>query len=174
MNKFTLSKTNPLYSKLDHIDNSVFKLCGLELSKVEVELESQNYSAHRFQLNGRNVVFRTAKITPTKIGQFVTIWKRNKSGITVPFDISDNVDLYIIATRKANNFGLFIFPKSILYEFKVLSGNASDGKRGMRVYPAWDMPTSKQALKSKDWQAKYFLDLSEEKKTDMETAKRLL
>ncbi len=159
---------------LDHIDKSVFKPYGLKLTKVEVELESQDYSAHRFQLNGRNVVYRTAKITPTKIGQFVTIWKRNKSGLIIPFDISDNVDLYIIATGKANNLGLFIFPRNILYEFKVLSGNASCGKRGMRVYPAWDMPTSAQALTTKGWQVKYFLDISEEKKVDMESVKRLL
>ncbi|WP_414839153.1 MepB family protein [Carnobacterium sp. TMP28] len=31
---------------------------------------------------------------------------------------------------------------------------------GIRVYPIWDNPTSKQALKTKLWQLPYFVDMS--------------
>lgn len=91
------------------------------MTELEKETESQAYLAHNFLLNGLNIKFRKAKITPTKIGQFVTLWKRNEKGITEPYDISDKFEYYIIATRQTENFGLFIFPKSVLYEHKILS-----------------------------------------------------
>ncbi|WP_317043821.1 MepB family protein [Kaistella haifensis] len=171
-NDLTNSKT--LHSELEIIDKSVFKICGFELTNVETEAESQEYFAHNFQLDGQNIKFRTAKITPTKIGQFVTIWKRNEKGITEPFDISDNFEFYIIATRQNEKFGLFIFPKTVLYENRILSDKTRDGKRGIRVYPTWDLTINKQAQKTQLWQTKYFLDISPDKEIDLTKAKNLL
>jgi hypothetical protein len=163
-----------IYPELEFINESVFKNCGLEVTNIEVELESQEYFAHNFLLDKLNVKFRTAKITPTKTGQFVTIWKRNEKGITTPFDISDNIDFYIIATRKDTNFGIFIFPKAALHEHKILSDKTKDGKRGIRVYPSWDLTTNKQATKTQSWQTKYFLDICQDNKIDIKRAKKLL
>jgi MepB protein len=42
-------------------------------------------------LNGLRVQYRVAKITPTKVGQFVTLWKRVGRGPIQPFDLSDPV-----------------------------------------------------------------------------------
>ena len=162
------------YSELELIDNIVFKACGLELKNVETELESKEYFAHNFELGGQKVKFRIAKITPTKTGQFVTIWKRNEKGITEPFDILDDIDLYIIATRKETEFGLFVFPKNVLYENKILSDKNRDGKRGIRVYPNWDLTTNKQAQKTQLWQTKYFIDISQDKQIDLKRATELL
>lgn len=168
--------TNPrtLYSELELINKSIFELCGLEFTNVETELESKEYFAHNFKLNGRNVKFRTAKITPTKTGQFVAIWKRNEKGITEPFDILDDIEFYIIATRQNENFGLFIFPKTVLHENRILSDKIRDGKRGIRVYPTWDLTTNKQAQKTQLWQTKYFIDLTTDDKADLKTAKKIL
>lgn len=163
-----------LYSELELIDKLVFKTCGLELSNIETEIESQEYFAHNFQLGGKNVKFRTAKITPTKTGQFVTIWKRNDKGITEPFDIKDDFDFYIIATRNDTEFGLFIFPKAVLYKNRILSDETKAGKRGIRVYPTWNLTKNKQAQKTQLWQTKYFLDLSQDKQIDLKRAKNLL
>ena len=163
-----------IFSELELIDNLVFRTCGIEMKNVETELESQEYFAHNFQLAKKNVKFRIAKITPTKTGQFVTIWKRNEQGITEPFHILDDIDFYIIATRKATNFGLFIFPKTVLYENKILSDKIRDGKRGIRVYPTWDLTASKQAQKTQHWQTKYFIDLSIEMQIDIERLKSIL
>ena len=91
-----MTNSQKTYSELELIDNFVFKMCGLEVSNIKAEAESQEYCAHDFQLDGQNVKFRKAKITPTKIGQFVTIWKRNKKGISESFDISDKFQFYII------------------------------------------------------------------------------
>ena len=73
--------TKNIYPDLELIDKLVFKTCGLNLLNFEIELESQEYSACNFQLDRQDVKFRLAKITPTKIGQFVTIWKRNNTAI---------------------------------------------------------------------------------------------
>ncbi len=159
--KTDLTNSTTIYSEIELINKLVFKLCGIKLTNIETQAESQDYFAHTFQLDGQKVQFRTAKITPTKSGQFVSIWKRNKQGITEPFNISDEFDLYIIATRHNQKFGLFIFSKTILLENKILSDTKKVGKRGIRVYPTWDETTNKQAQKTQHWQTKYFLEITQ-------------
>ena len=119
------------------------------MRNVELELESKDYAAHSFSLGGKRVLFRKAKITPAKTGQFVTIWKRNQNGVTAPFDISDNYDFYLVAVRKDSQFGLFVFSKLIFSRYGVISGMAQKGKRGLRVYPAWDKAMNAPAQKTK-------------------------
>lgn len=162
-----------MYSELERINDSIFKNSGLALSNFEIEAESQEYSACSFMLDGRKVKFRVAKITPTKTGQFVTIWKRNEKGITQPFDISDDIDFYLIAARKEEKWGLFIFSKAVLHDNGVLSDKTKEGKRGIRVYPAWDTTTSKQAQKTQEWQTKYFLEIGRDGVADLEKLKSL-
>lgn len=161
-------------SELELIDELVFKPCHFNLKNIEPESESQEYAAHTFQLNEYKILFRKAKITPTKTGQFVTLWKRNEKGITEPFDITDEFDFYLIATRTPSKFGLFIFLRNILHDNKVLSDATRDGKRGIRVYPIWDETTSKQAQKTQIWQTQYFIDLSDNDQIDLNRAKKLL
>ena len=166
--------TQKFFPEIELLNELVFKLCHLNIQHVEAESESQNYLAHTFQLDENLIKFRKAKITPTKTGQFVTLWKRNNAGITVPFDLTDEFNFYIIATRTANNFGVFIFPKKALHEHQILSDQTREGKRGIRVYPIWDETTNKQAEKTQDWQIKYFLDCSNPAQIDMVHAKKLL
>jgi hypothetical protein len=161
------------YPELELINKLVFQPCEFIITDLEKEPESQEYFAHQFQIGKQNVKFRTAKITPTKTGQFVTIWKRNPKGITEPFDIYDDFYFYIIATRKDEKFGLFIFPKTVLHEHGILSDKVKEGKRGIRVYPPWDVTTNKQAQKTQSWQVNFFIDLSNEKKIDLEKVKGL-
>lgn len=160
-------------AELETINKLVFNCCGFEFSNLEVENESQDYFAHCFMLNKQNVKFRVAKITAKKIGQFVTIWKRNKNGITEPHHMLDKYDFYLIATTKSDNFGLFVFPKMVLVENKILTSKTNEGKRGIRVYPPWDLTNNKQAQKTQLWQSKYFLDLSVGKPVDINLARQL-
>ncbi len=168
-----MTNSKNIYPDLELLDNLVFKACGLHFSNLETELESQEYSACNFLLDKQNVKFRFAKITPTKIGQFVTIWKRNEKGITQPFDISDDIDFFIIVARQQNQFGLFVFSKSVLHDNKILSDKTRDGKRGIRVYPSWELTTNKQAQKTQQWQTKYFLEITQDKLIDIKKAKDL-
>lgn len=132
----------------------------LNLENITKEQESSEYQAHRFSLNNHSVIFRQAKITPTKTGQFVTCWKRSDSKETAPFDTSDDIDFLIVGVNYNQRAGQFIFPKKVLIEQKIVSVNNLDGKRGIRVYPAWDKPDNKQAEKTQLWQLQYFFDIT--------------
>jgi hypothetical protein len=151
----------------------LFDNCNFEITQPILEAESSEYGACTFSLNNLNILFRTAKITPTKTGQFVTLWKRINQGPIQPFESADPIDLFIVSTRKDNHFGLFIFPKSILITKEIVS-DKKEGKRAIRVYPPWDVTTSKQAQKTQKWQLDYFLEASNDQTIDLNLAKSLL
>jgi hypothetical protein len=138
----------------------LYDKCGFNFTDLKLNSESVAYGACSFGLNGKTIQHRVSKITPTKAGQFVTIWQRNKAGITQPFDISDDLDFIIITSKSGDNFGQFIFPKSVLADKGIISSKNKKGKRGMRVYPPWDILINKQALDTQGWQTKYFLTIN--------------
>jgi hypothetical protein len=143
-----------------------------EISNPIPEQESSEYCACTFFLNNLNIRYRTAKITPTKTGQFVTLWKRIDKGPIQPFDNNDPIDLFIISARKDQHFGLFIFPKSVLITKEIVS-DKKEGKRAIRVYPPWDATTSKQAQKTQKWQLDYFLEINQNQIMDLKRVKSL-
>lgn len=151
----------------------LYDSCGFECSLPEKEKESAEYGAYLFQLNNKSIVFRVAKITPTKIGQFVTLWKRIGKGPIQPFDFTDAIDLIVISVRKDNRVGQFVFPKSILCEKGIISTTNKEGKRAIRVYPPWDEAINKQAQKTQQWQLDYFLEIPTEQPVNIEHAKML-
>lgn len=139
---------------------TLYQSAGLLLANFTPEQESAEYSACAFTLNTHNILFRTAKITPTKIGQFVTIWKRIGTGPIMPFDNADKINFIIIQVTWQQQTGHFIFPKSVLVKQDYISQNGIGGKRAMRVYPPWDTADSKQAVKTQTWQLNYFCDIA--------------
>lgn len=151
----------------------VFDHLGFESTLMVPEAESVEYCACSFKLNGMAVRFRTAKITPTKTGQFVTLWKRNGTGPIEPYQSSDEIDLFLVMTKKYGHFGHFVFPKSALIEHGILSNNGKEGKRAIRVYPPWDETTSRQAMKTQKWQLEYFLKIPPKGVVDEKLARRL-
>ena len=169
---FTTSLINLIPTDLQLAKENIFKKAGLEIISLQKEDESQEYSAYRFLLNNKKICYREAKITPTKTGQFVTLWKRNESGIIEPFDYSDPIDFVIISVRKDLNWGHFIFPKKILLEKGIFSTNNKEGIRATRVYPPWDETTSKQAQKSQKWQLDYFMMLTNSNKIDFDQLRK--
>lgn len=154
-------RTLSIHPDLQLIKEKIYDTHNLVLTKLILNPECTEYGACSFSLNGKMIEHRVSKVTPTKIGQFVTIWKRNKEGITRPYDISDEMDFIIITARSGNNIGQFILPKSVLSEKGIISNQGKGGKRGIRVYPPWDVPTNKQAIKTQNWQIKYFLTIAE-------------
>ena len=160
-------------SHLLEIIERIYKPCGFSISLVTEEAEGAAYGASSFRLNQHQMKFRIAKITPTKIGQFVTLWKRNSAGVTCPFDYSDLIDIVVISTRYKNLFGQFVFPRKVLIEKGIISTETREGKRGFRVYPPWDKAVNKQALKTQSWQLNYFLMCPEKGRVDHENAQLL-
>lgn len=163
---------NNLNSELIQVKELVYNKCNLEFSNLIVDTESAAYQAFSFKLNSFQIIHRLSKITPTKTGQFVTIWKRNDKGITAPFDVSDNFDFLVITSKSEENLGQFVFPKTVLLEKGIICNNNTSGKRGIRVYPPWDISTSKQAEKTQSWQIQYFYSITE-KSFDIDLVKRL-
>jgi hypothetical protein len=161
-------------SDLHFAEKSVYNKSGFELTNLVWNPESTNYGACSFELNNYKIQLRVANITPTKIGQFVAIWKRNNNGITAPFDVADSLDFMIISVRDSEKFGQFIFPKSVLVSKGIVSKNGKGGKRGIRVYAPWDKPLNKTAKQTQDWQTNYFIYIKEEDRVDIELVKRIL
>ena len=114
-----------------------------------------------------------AKITPTKVGQFVTLWKRIGNGPIQPYAMEDLIELFIIAAAKDNKFGLFIFPKSVLYKHGIIATNSQGGKLALRVYPSWDITTNKQAQKTQAWQLEHFLEVPDNEPINQHRAQTL-
>jgi hypothetical protein len=150
----------------------VYDSCNLECTQPQPEAESVEYNAYRFCISKKTICYREAKITPTKTGQFVTLWKRNIAGTIEPLDFSDPIDFVIISVRKENKFGQFVFPKAVLLEKGILSTSIKEGKRATRIYPPWDLTTSNQARKTQQWQLEYFLDLNNNEAVSL-SAKKL-
>lgn len=95
---------------LKNVDELIFQPLGLKLLNIEEDTESKDYSSSSFTLGHLNIKFRTSKITPTKTGQFVTIWKRDEKGETAPFDSGDPLLLYDFSFQRSQQRN-FYFPK---------------------------------------------------------------
>jgi hypothetical protein len=162
------------HKELFKLNNLVYEKCGYKLKQFLKESESAEYGACEFKLNQRSIKFRRAKITPTKMGQFVTFWKRFQKGPIQPFDILDEFDILIVTVEAKNNFGQFIFSKSELRKRDIISQNGQGGRRAMRVYPPWDLTVSPQAKKTQKWQLDFFHDVPVNGPVDLSRAKQLL
>lgn len=145
-----------IHSDLIATRQLMFQLLGIHFHHMEPEPESQDYGACTFKSEGVRVKFRSAKITPKKVGQFVTFWKRGNDGSVQPYDTEDDFQSLVVSVRCQGRFGHFVFPKDILFQYGILSRSGKGGKRAVRIYPPWDQPTSRQAQKTQAWQLAYF------------------
>ncbi|MCR8656413.1 MepB family protein [Paenibacillus endoradicis] len=155
-----LTTSTPWHGDLIEAIERIYVTPKLQCTQLQPELHNAEYGSYHVKLNSLNIRFRVAKITPTKVGQFVTIWERDENGIIQPYDISEAIDYYVICAREGNNFGQFVFPSSVLRDKNILSDQGVGGKRAIRIYPPWDAPTSRQAQNTQKWQLLYFLDMS--------------
>ncbi|MEU9125545.1 MepB family protein [Streptomyces sp. NPDC048506] len=162
-----------LHDDLLAAKDMVYDPSGFVCSPPVPEPESAEYAAQGFMLDGLSVRFRVAKTTPTKVGQFVTVWQRSTEGPIRPFDADDGVDVFVISSRDGAHFGQFVFPREVLCERGIVSRNGSGGKRGFRVYPPWVTTTNRQAHRTQEWQVVHFLSLGEGGPVDLARARAL-
>lgn len=155
-----MDKIEALNSTLNEIKKQVYDKINFQISDLHNEDEGINYDACQFELNGLNIISRSSKITPKKIGQFVTFWKRNEKGITEAFNETDKIDFYIVNVKTEENLGQFVFPISVLINKKIISTETQEGKRGFRVYPPYSKTSNKQAEKTQKWQINYYFEIN--------------
>ena len=135
----------------------VYQPAGMEVTNAYTEEESKDYGACRLKLDSREVVFRVAKTTPKKVGQFVTVWQRPHAGAAyVPFNERDQVDFIAVSVADDKNIGQFVFNRRILIDQGIMGTSRTRGKGAFRVYSPWVRPENKTALKTQEWQKKYF------------------
>ncbi|MFD4245340.1 MepB family protein [Streptomyces sp. NPDC058525] len=148
----------------------VYDPSGFVCSQPVPEAEGAEYGACAFTLDGLAVRFRVAKTTPTKVGQFVTVWKRSADGPIQPFDAADPVDLFVISACQGEGSGQFVFPRDVLRDWGIVSTNGSGGKRAFRVYPPWVTTTNRQARSTQTWQTEHWLRLPADGPVDLPRA----
>ncbi|MES9665432.1 MepB family protein [Bacillus nitratireducens] len=148
---------------VEKLDKMIYKPNNLFITNQKEEKQNSEYAGGIFQLNNRSIRFRVSKITPNKIGQFVSFWEKDASMRNQAFSYDSAPNLLVITCIADNKLGQFIFPKEILLKEKILKTQNQKGKMAMRVYPIWDKPVSNQAKKSQQWQLQYFVDLSDSK-----------
>ena len=154
------------HSVLTYMNDLIYHPNDLKIHDIQEEKQNAEYGAGVFQLSSKTVRFRVAKVTPTKTGQFVAFWEKDVHDKNQPFSYDEAPDLLVVTTfRDKSGFGQFVFPKHILLKQNVLKSDSVKGKMGMRVYPRWDHPTSKEALKTQQWQLPYFIEISNDKKS---------
>ena len=160
--------------ELKRFENTISTILGRKLTNITQDQECEEYSGFNFQINQLNLKFRKAKITPKKVGQFVTLWRRNSEKQTEPFNETDNFDFYIIVVEQEERFGFFLFPKNVLIERQILTSKQKEGKRGFRVYPNWTKTENKQAEKTQNWQTNYFINLTNNEQKNIEKFKAII
>ena len=158
--KLEKSPLNKIHPDLILAEQLAYRPLDLVLENIKIEVESEEYGASEFTINKSLIKFRVGKITPTKVGQFVTFWKRIGNGPIMPYDKDDPFEFLIVSVRADNKVGQFIFPKSVLLEKKIISCDGQGGKRAMRIYPSWDKTDNSQAKKTQGWQLKYFIEFN--------------
>ena len=138
--------------------------------------KSRIYHAASFKIGDKICLYRAAKTTGTRPGQFVTLWKRPNEKIE-PFDTKDSISYVIIATEDplGKEKGFFIFSNAVLIEKKIISNTLKNrkGKLAFRVFPPWSenfvvdgaiktQNMSLSAKKSQNWQLGYYFSAKKE------------
>lgn len=130
---------------------------GLRLGALRPETQGSDYESGVALLDGVWWRVRTARVTPTKPGAFVAVWRRGASGSTEPIPVSDDVQGLIVAVRDSGGRGVFRFPGRALQELGIAPSGRGAGKRGFRLYPPWCAGLNPQAARTQRAQEPYFV-----------------
>src|SRR5690606_20787203 len=103
--------TRKMTNDLKQIQLQLSQLTDKKITDFVTDDECLEYLGCSFKLDDLKVKFRQAKVTPKKVGLFVTLWKRNVENKTEPFNENDPFDFYIIVAKQEDHFGFFIFSK---------------------------------------------------------------
>ena len=135
---------------------------GAAVGAVTAEEQNSDYESGLARIGEELWRIRTARVTPTKPGAFVALWRRNAIGETEPFPASETAvagALIFVSEHHdgTGRTGVFRFTRDHLSALGVLSSPARPGKRGFRVYPPWAQELNRQAARTQAAQAAAFV-----------------
>ncbi|MGV8852458.1 MAG: MepB family protein [Rhodoglobus sp.] len=142
------------------IAHAIRSLGNLLADSTRLVAEPDNAEYGAFTTIPTHTRYRVAKLTPTKPGLFVAVWRRHTDGTTQPFRSNDGTQQLVVIVRDGNDSGAFIFPLSTLVARGIVSVDGHGGKRGFRVYPPWADTRNRQAQSTQQWQCEHFQPLS--------------
>ena len=120
---------NKFYKTLTYVNEILYEPNHLTIKNILEETQNSDHGAGIFQLNSKSVRFRVAKITPTKIGQFVAFWEKDEANKNQAFSYDNATDLLVINTFGRNGiYGQFVFPKEVLLKQNILKTSKTKGK----------------------------------------------
>lgn len=151
----TMISINP---DLHILQKTVYEPAGLNIHNLTQDAEGREYAAATFTINETRIIFRRGKVTPKKVGFFVTLWKREAGESIEPYSTNDPFDCVVISVRSGERLGQFIFPMSVLSDKEIISSDAGEGKLALRVYASWDTPENEMAQTTQAWQSRYFFE----------------
>lgn len=127
---------------------------------IEVEEQNSDYESGVARIRNELWRIRTARITPTKPGAFVAVWKRGEGGSTRPFTADESMSGLLVFVEEQERFGVFQFTKAHLVSLGYVSSDVHPGKRGFRVYPAWCTDLNPQASRRQRAQGPAFAEIT--------------
>lgn len=133
---------------------------SLASSEIVAEEQGSDYEAGQVEIGSGSWRIRTARVTPTKPGAFVAVWKRSPSGKTQPFESTDSCEGLMVFVKDGSRFGVFTFSREHLVGLGIVQSSHAPGKRGFRVYPTWCTNLNAQATRTQRAQAGAFTELS--------------
>lgn len=151
----------------------VYEPLGWSMKNFSADPESVLYEGATFLLQNKRVCFRKAKITPKKVGQFVTIWTRDDLEKTRPFNVTDDIDILVIYVESGEHRGQFVFSFDAATHQGLFSTPLKVGKRGFRVYPPWDVVNNSEAKRTQQKYLPYFVKLDQIGNESYHTISRL-
>jgi hypothetical protein len=125
---------------------------------VEAEEQNSDYESGVALIGDERWRIRTARVTATKPGAFVAVWKRSEGGETRPFRMDESLTGLLVFVVERNRFGVFRFTAAQLVSLGYVTSELHAGKRGFRVYPAWCSGLNSQATRTQRAQAAAFFE----------------
>ncbi len=181
-------KNNSYSDELESLLIKEFIPAGYSITKkIELDAvpESSKYEALVFGLDEKNVVYRKGKVTPDRPGAYLAVWQRPSSPTlngNKPIPLKSNeLDYLFVRVQEQSSvtsteasmnnpqYGIFIFPVSLLIEKGIVSSVNSKGKTGFRVFPPWSHDRgvvgtkvfSESGKRTQRWQLPYFIEINE-------------
>ena len=201
--RMTVFRNNGLPEELVTAIRDIYIPAKLDVTtepRREADPKGLDYQACWLGLNGCTVAFRVAKTTPDRPGHFVTLWKRPSLGSEiVPLDSTDGTDFVVVSVDSQGECGKsyrgqFVFNKKVLIEQGIMSRDTKPGKLAFRVFPPWSEDLalesilesqkksltikktqymSKSAMKTQNWQLKYFFPIAADGLANVAQVKKL-